>query len=184
MAVVSEFWNNSDRLVGGGVVATVMSNLGLERFLNDQGLQLARTQVGDRYVVEHMRTHGYNLGGEQSGHMVMSDFATTGDGLVAALQVLTVVQATHKPVSEVCRKFDPVPQLLKNVRYSGDSPLENDMVVEAVRDAESRLGNSGRLVIRPSGTEPLIRIMAECDDKALVKSVVEEIADVVKRIAA
>ncbi|MEO1143854.1 MAG: phosphoglucosamine mutase, partial [Pseudomonadota bacterium] len=105
MAVVSEFWNNSDRLVGGGVVATVMSNLGLERFLNEQGLQLARTQVGDRYVVEHMRTHGYNLGGEQSGHMVMSDFATTGDGLVAALQVLTVVQATNKPVSEVCRKF-------------------------------------------------------------------------------
>ncbi|MEM8651810.1 MAG: phosphoglucosamine mutase [Pseudomonadota bacterium] len=184
MAVVSEFWNNSDRLVGGGVVATVMSNLGLERFLNEQGLQLARTQVGDRYVVEHMRTHGYNLGGEQSGHMVMSDFATTGDGLVAALQVLTVVQATNKPVSEVCRKFDPVPQLLTNVRYSGESPLENDMVLEAVRDAESRLGNSGRLVIRPSGTEPLIRIMAECDDKALVKSVVEEIADVVKRIAA
>ena len=184
MAVVSEFWNNSDRLVGGGVVATVMSNLGLERFLNDQGLQLARTQVGDRYVVEHMRTHGYNLGGEQSGHMVMSDFATTGDGLVAALQVLTVVQATNKPVSEVCRKFDPVPQLLTNVRYSGESPLENELVMDAVKEAENRLGNSGRLVIRPSGTEPLIRIMAECDDKTLVKSVVDDIADVVKKIAA
>lgn len=184
MGVVSESWNNSNRLSGGGVVATVMSNLGLERFLNDQGLQLARTKVGDRYVVEHMRAHGYNLGGEQSGHMVMSDFATTGDGLVAALQVLSVVQSTNKPVSEVCRKFEPVPQLLKNVRYSNGKPLEHQQVKEVVADAQSKLGNSGRLVIRPSGTEPLIRIMAEGDDEAVIRSIVDEIASVVHQVAA
>lgn len=184
MGVVSESWNNSNRLSGGGVVATVMSNLGLERFLNDQGLQLARTKVGDRYVVEHMRAHGYNLGGEQSGHMVMSDFATTGDGLVAALQVLSVVQSTNKPVSEVCRKFEPVPQLLKNVRYSNGKPLEHQQVKEVVADAQSKLGNSGRLVIRPSGTEPLIRIMAEGDDEAVIRSIVDEIAAVVHQVAA
>jgi len=184
MGVVSEYWNKSDRLSGGGVVATVMSNLGLERFLNDQGLQLARTKVGDRYVVEHMRAHGYNLGGEQSGHMIMSDFATTGDGLVAALQVLSVVQKTSKPVSEVCRKFEPVPQLLKNVRYAGGEPLGNPQVKEAVADGENRLGNSGRLVIRASGTEPLIRIMAEGDDEAVIREVVDEIASVVTQAAA
>lgn len=184
MATVSDFWITSERLSGNGVVATVMSNLGLERFLNDKGLDLARTQVGDRYVVEHMRKHGYNLGGEQSGHMIMSDFATTGDGLVAALQVLTCVQMADKPVSEVCRKFEPVPQLLKNVRYANGQPLENELVKEAVREAESRIGNSGRLVIRASGTEPLIRIMAECDDETLVKTVVDDIANVVKSVAA
>ncbi|MEM9279301.1 MAG: phosphoglucosamine mutase [Pseudomonadota bacterium] len=184
MGVVSEYWHKSNRLSGGGVVATVMSNLGLERFLNDQGLQLARTKVGDRYVVEHMRANGFNLGGEQSGHMIMSDFATTGDGLVAALQVLSVVQATNKPVSEVCKKFEPVPQLLKNVRYTNGKPLENDRVKEAVADAESRLGNSGRLVIRASGTEPLIRIMAEGDDEVIIRSVVDEIASVVHQVAA
>ena len=184
MAVVSEFWNNRSKLAGGGVVATVMSNLGLERFLNDKGLELARTQVGDRYVVEHMRSHGYNLGGEQSGHMIMSDFATTGDGLVAALQVLAVVQATNKPVSEVCKKFEPVPQILKNVRYKSGKPLEEKQVVEAIEEGKSRLGDSGRLVIRPSGTEPLIRIMAEGDDEVLVRSVVNDIAGVVSHIAA
>ncbi|MEM9331797.1 MAG: phosphoglucosamine mutase [Pseudomonadota bacterium] len=184
MGVVSEYWHKSERLSGGGVVATVMSNLGLERFLADQGLLLARTKVGDRYVVEHMRAHGFNLGGEQSGHMIMSDFATTGDGLVAALQVLSVVQATNKPVSEVCRKFEPVPQLLKNVRYSSGKPLENDRVKEAVADAESKLGNSGRLVIRASGTEPLIRIMAEGDDEGAIRDVVDEIATVVHQVAA
>ena len=184
MALVSEYWNDSKRLTGGGVVATVMSNLGLERFLNDQKLDLVRTQVGDRYVVEHMRAHGYNLGGEQSGHMVMSDFATTGDGLVAALQVLTVVQSSNKPVSEICRKFEPVPQLMKNVRYTDGQPLEDSVVKEAIRDAESLLGNSGRLVIRASGTEPLIRIMAECDDEALVENVVNDIAEVVRKVAA
>ncbi|MBO6816460.1 MAG: phosphoglucosamine mutase [Rhizobiaceae bacterium] len=184
MATVSEFWKTGERLSGNGVVATVMSNLGLERFLKEQGLGLARTKVGDRYVVEHMRKHGYNLGGEQSGHMIMSDFATTGDGLVAALQVLACVRMADRPVSEVCRKFEPVPQLLTNVRYANGKPLEDDRVKNAVKDAESRLGNSGRLVIRASGTEPLIRIMAECDDEAMVKSVVDDIANVVREVAA
>ena len=184
MAAVSESWSKEERLAGGGVVATVMSNLGLERFLQSQGLNLARTQVGDRYVVEHMRSHGYNLGGEQSGHMIMSDFATTGDGLIAALQVLSVVQRTNRPVSEVCSKFEPVPQILTNVRYKGEQPLEDSLVKEAIKDAEVKLGNSGRLVIRPSGTEPLIRIMAEGDDEQLVHAVVDEIANVVKKAAA
>lgn len=184
MAVVSEFWSKQGRLSGGGVVATIMSNLGLERFLQEQGLQLARTKVGDRYVVEHMREHGFNLGGEQSGHMIMSDFATTGDGLIAALQVLAVVRATNKPVSEVCRKFEPVPQVLKNVRYANGQPLENAQVIEAIKDAESLLGNSGRLVIRASGTEPLIRVMAEGDDESLVNKVVDDVSSIVKQIAA
>lgn len=184
MAVVSEYWNRQQRLSGGGVVATVMSNLGLERFLTDQGLTLARTKVGDRYVVEHMRAHGFNLGGEQSGHMIMSDFATTGDGLIAALQVLAVVQATNKPVSDVCAKFEPVPQVLKNVRYASGQPLEADDVKNAIQEAENRLGNTGRLVIRASGTEPLIRIMAEGDDEGLVNQVVDDVANVVRKIAA
>ncbi len=184
MALVSEYWHKTDRLAGGGVVATVMSNLGLERFLNDQRLNLIRTQVGDRYVVQHMREHGFNLGGEQSGHMIMSDFATTGDGLVAALQVLAVVQAENKPVSEVCRKFEPVPQMMKNVRYANGQPLEDKLVKEAINEAENRLGNSGRLVIRASGTEPLIRVMAECDDEALVENVVNDIVAVVQKVAA
>ncbi len=184
MAVISEYWNSMSKLAGGGVVATIMSNLGLERFLNDRGLKLQRTQVGDRYVVEYMRTHGYNLGGEQSGHMILSDYATTGDGLVAALQVLAVVQATNKPVSEVCKKFEPVPQVLKNVRYSSGMPLEEKQVIEAIDDGKARLGSDGRLVIRPSGTEPLIRIMAEGDDESLVHQVVNDIAGVVGKVAA
>jgi len=184
MAVVSEHWAKQDRLAGGGVVATVMSNLGLERFLQSQGLNLARTKVGDRHVVEHMRAHGFNLGGEQSGHMIMSDFATTGDGLVAALQVLSVVKATNRPVSDVCSKFEPVPQVLTNVRYTNGQPLELAEVKEAIKDAEAQLGNSGRLVIRKSGTEPLIRIMAEGDDPGLVDSVVNEVASIVKKVAA
>ncbi len=184
MAVISEYWNKTNKLSGGGVVATVMSNLGLERFLNDQKLNLIRTKVGDRYVVEHMRAHGFNLGGEQSGHMIMSDFATTGDGLVAALQVLAVVQAEDKPVSDICKRFEAVPQLMKNVRYTNGEPLQDKLVKEAISEAENRLGNSGRLVIRASGTEPLIRIMAECDDEVLVKQVVTEIAEVVQKVAA
>ena len=184
MAVISEYWNSMSRLSGGGVVATVMSNLGLERFLNDQGLELARTKVGDRYVVEHMRQHGYNVGGEQSGHVVLSDFATTGDGLVAALQVLAVVRGSDKPVSEVCYKFEPVPQFLKNVRFSNGQPLDDKLVKEAIEDGKARLGKSGRLVIRKSGTEPLIRIMAEGDDEALVHTIVDEIAGTVSRVAA
>lgn len=179
MALIAEDWNSRGRLIGGGMVATVMSNLGLERFLAGQGLTLARTQVGDRYVVEHMRAHGFNLGGEQSGHIVLSDFSTTGDGLVSALQVLACLKKADKPASEVCAKFEPVPQLLKNVRFSGGKPLETSPVKKAIAEAEAALNGSGRLVIRPSGTEPLIRVMAEGDDKSLVESVVNGLVDVI-----
>lgn len=179
MAVIAESWAASDRLEGGGIVATVMSNLGLERFLADRHLTLARTKVGDRYVVEHMREHGFNVGGEQSGHIVLSDFATTGDGLISALQILAVAQEQGRPISEVCRKFDPVPQLLKNVRTAGGKPLENKRVKSAIIEATERLGGQGRLVIRPSGTEPLIRVMAEGDDRGLVEKVVNDIIDVI-----
>lgn len=184
MAAISTHWHSQQKLTGGGVVATVMSNLGLERHLEAEGLKLARTKVGDRYVVEHMRANGFNLGGEQSGHMVMSDFTTTGDGLLAALQILSVVQSSGKPVSDVCNKFEPVPQILKNVRYSSGNPLEDKSVVEAINDGEAQLGKSGRLVIRASGTEPLIRVMAEGDDAALVASVVDDIVGAVSKIAA
>ncbi len=184
MAVVAQSWQASNRLSGQGIVATVMSNLGLERYLESLGLSLARTRVGDRYVVEHMRANGFNVGGEQSGHIVLSDFATTGDGLIAALQVLACVKDQNKPVSEVCRRFEPVPQVLKNVRYSGGTPLEKDLVKSAIEDGEARLGKSGRLVIRASGTEPLIRVMAEGDDAELVNQVVNDIAGVVASAAA
>ncbi len=179
MAAIAEDWHESGRLMAGGVVATVMSNLGFERFLNSKGLSLARTKVGDRYVVEHMREHGFNIGGEQSGHLVLSDFSTTGDGLVSALQVLACMKKQGKPVSEVCSRFEPVPQLLKNVRFSGGKPLDDKHVKHAIEDATSRLGTNGRLVIRPSGTEPLIRVMAEGDDRDLVESVVNEIVSVI-----
>ena len=160
-----------------------MSNLGFERHLQRLGLTLQRTKVGDRYVVEHMRSHGYNLGGEQSGHIVMSDFSTTGDGLVAALQLLAYVRKMDRPVSEMCRRFEPVPQLLKNVR-SDRAVLENEDVKTAIEDVRLKLGNTGRLVIRPSGTEPLIRIMAEGDDPKLVTSVVDELAGVIGGVRA
>ncbi|HEV7255399.1 MAG TPA: phosphoglucosamine mutase [Mesorhizobium sp.] len=172
MAMIAESWADEGRLQGGGVVATVMSNLGLERFLGEKRLELHRTKVGDRYVVEHMRAHGLNVGGEQSGHIVLSDFSTTGDGLVSALQVLACVKRSNKPVSEVAKKFEPVPQLLKNVRYAGGKPLEQAHVKAAIADAEAMLGRRGRLVIRASGTEPLIRVMAEGDDPKLVEQVV------------
>ncbi len=184
MAVVAQSWQASNRLSAPGIVATVMSNLGLERYLESLGLNLARTKVGDRYVVEHMRANGYNVGGEQSGHIVLSDFATTGDGLIAALQVLACVKDQDRPVSEVCRRFEPVPQVLKNVRYKGGAPLEQDLVKSAIEDGEARLGKSGRLVIRASGTEPLIRVMAEGDDAELVNQVVNDIAGVVASAAA
>lgn len=184
MAVIADYWNSTSRLTGGGIVATVMSNLGLERFLSRQGLELARTKVGDRYVVEHMRAHGFNVGGEQSGHVVLSDFSTTGDGLVAALQVLAVVRSSGNPVSEVCRKFEPVPQILKNVRFRSGQPLDDKTVQEAIKDGKARLGSSGRLVIRKSGTEPLIRIMAEGDDESLISMVVNDIAGAVSHLAA
>ncbi|MEP1934154.1 MAG: phosphoglucosamine mutase [Roseibium sp.] len=184
MAVVAQSWQAADRLSAPGIVATVMSNLGLERYLESLGLSLARTKVGDRYVVEHMRANGFNVGGEQSGHIVLSDFATTGDGLIAALQVMACVKQRDKPVSEVCRRFEPVPQLLKNVRYKGGAPLEKEQVKSAIVDGEARLGTTGRLVIRASGTEPLIRVMAEGDDADLVKQVVNDIAGVVATSAA
>src|SRR5690606_27006722 len=176
MALIAQSWHDSEKLVGDGIVATVMSNLGLERFLRDRGLALHRTRVGDRYVVEHMREHGLNIGGEQSGHVILSDFSTSGDGLVTALQVLAHIKRQERPASEVCRKFEPVPQLLKNVRVSGGAPLENAAVKAAIAESEARLGESGRLVIRPSGTEPLIRVMAEGDDRSLVRQVVDDIA--------
>ena len=182
MAVVAESWAEDETLKGDGIVATIMSNLGLERFLQSKGLNLARTKVGDRYVVEHMRQHGYNIGGEQSGHIVLSDFGTTGDGLVAALQILACVKRTGKTVSEVCRRFEPVPQLLKNVRYSGGKPLEDNVVRQAIADAEQELSRHGRLVIRPSGTEPLIRVMAEGDDRSQIERIVNDLVGVIANV--
>ncbi|TPW32707.1 phosphoglucosamine mutase [Pararhizobium mangrovi] len=178
MAVIAESWAADQLLRGEGIVATVMSNLGLERFLAGKGLSLARTRVGDRYVVDHMRQNDFNVGGEQSGHIVLSDFATTGDGLVAALQVLSRVKRMDRPVSEVCRRFEPVPQILRNVRTTG-KPLENAGVKAAIADAESDLAANGRLVIRPSGTEPLIRVMAEGDDEAQLNRIVEGLVAVI-----
>ncbi|MCG8542923.1 MAG: phosphoglucosamine mutase [Alphaproteobacteria bacterium] len=183
MALIASSWHAQGCLRGGGVVATVMSNLGLERHLKSLKLAMVRTPVGDRYVVEHMRKHQFNLGGEQSGHIILNDYGTTGDALIAALQVLAVVAETGQPVSEVCRVFDPVPQLLKNVTVNGGAPLDDKAVKSAIASAEKQLGEGGRLVIRPSGTEPVIRVMAEGDDKALVGAVVGDIVDAIKRVA-
>lgn len=183
MALVAAFWHRSGLLKGSGVVATVMSNLGLERYLGGLGLSLVRTAVGDRYVVEKMRADGYNLGGEQSGHIVFSDYATTGDGLIAALQVLAVLVGAQRPLSEVARVFAPLPQLLKNVRFAQGAPLEDDRVKQAIADGELRLSGSGRVLIRKSGTEPLIRVMAEGEDEGLVHQVVDEIAATIERAA-
>jgi phosphoglucosamine mutase len=176
LGLIARSWVGGDRLHGGGIAATVMSNLGLEHFLGGQGLRLERTKVGDRYVVECMRAKGMNVGGEQSGHVIFSDFSTTGDGLVAALQVLAVIVEKTRPASEVCRVFEPLPQCLKNVRFTGESPLRDDRTQEMIRAAERRLA-SGRVLIRESGTEPLIRIMAEGPNESLVASVVEELAE-------
>ncbi len=184
MAVIAQSWHQSGKLSAGGIVATVMSNLGLERYLKSIGLTMARTPVGDRYVTEHMRKHGFNVGGEQSGHIVLSDFTTTGDGLVSALQVLACVVSTGKTVSEVCNRFHPLPQILRNVRYASGRPLEDTRVVKAIEGAKARLGEGGRLVIRPSGTESVIRVMAEGDDEQVVSSVVGDIVDAVKSAAA
>ena len=167
----------------GGVVATVMSNLGLERFLEKQGIAFKRTPVGDRYVVEEMRESGFNIGGEQSGHIVLGDFATTGDGLLAALQVLAAINSAGKKASEMCHMFDPLPQLLKNVKYDGETPLNKDQVKTAIQGAEEKLSGSGRLLVRPSGTEPLIRVMAEGDDQALVENVVNDLCTVIETAA-
>lgn len=183
MAVIADSWAKRGQLKGGGIVATVMSNLGLERYLNEQGLNLERTQVGDRYVLEMMRAKGYNVGGEQSGHIILSDYTTTGDGLVAALQILPVLQAEQRPVSEVCNRFEKVPQLMNNVRYKKGKPLDNKLVRQLIRESESRLADNGRLVIRASGTEPVIRVMGEGDDEQLITSIVHEIAEAIRKVA-
>ncbi|MFC4347895.1 phosphoglucosamine mutase [Kordiimonas lipolytica] len=175
MALITRNWHKRGVLKGGGLVSTVMSNLGLERLLEADGLKLERTKVGDRYVVERMRKNGFNVGGEQSGHIVLSDFATTGDGLIAALQVMTEIKQSGQKASEVCRQFEPVPQLLKNVRFKGGDPLATDGVKASIASAEQELNGSGRLVIRKSGTEPVIRVMAEGDDEAMVNRVVDQI---------
>ncbi len=180
MALIASSWHRRGMLRGNGVVATVMSNLGLERFLGGQGLSLERTSVGDRYVLECMRAKGFNVGGEQSGHMILTDYATTGDGLVAALQVLAELVLTAKPASELLSLFTPLPQLLKNVRFDGGAPLEAQSVKQAIAEGEKRLAGSGRLVIRKSGTEPLIRVMAEGEDETLVTDVVDSICEAVK----
>ena len=183
MALIGSAWARQGRLRGGGVVATVMSNLGLERHLNAQGLDLVRTKVGDRHVLSAMRAGGYNVGGEQSGHMILLDHATTGDGTVAALQVLAELVREGKPASELLHLFDRVPQLLKNVRFAGGEPLEHHRVQKVIADSEVELRGRGRLVIRPSGTEPVIRVMAEGDDAAQVEAVVDRICAVVAEVA-
>ena len=184
LAVIAESWRADGRLSKPGIVATVMSNLGLERYLGGQGLTLERTAVGDRYVLERMVEKGINVGGEQSGHMILTDYSTTGDGLVAAMQVIAMVKKLNRPASEVCRRFEPLPQILRNVRFKSGRPLEDERVVRAIRAARERLGQRGRLVIRPSGTEPVIRVMAEAEDSELVDSLVSEVCEAVALAAA
>jgi phosphoglucosamine mutase len=183
MAVIAQSWLEREMLLGGGIVATIMSNLGLERYLTSLGLILERTQVGDRYVLEAMRAKGFNVGGEQSGHIILSDFTTTGDGLVAALQLLSVLKQQNQPISEICHRFEKVPQLLRNVRFKSGKPLDNKHVKQAIADAQSMLGNGGRLVVRASGTEPVIRVMGEADDAGLVESIVGQVEAAILQIA-
>jgi phosphoglucosamine mutase len=184
MALIAESFKEDGKLAKPAVVGTVMSNLGLERHLISNGLELIRTQVGDRYVLEAMRDDGYNVGGEQSGHIILSDYTTTGDGFVAALQVLAVVKKSGKPVSEACHRFEPLPQILKNVRYTSGKPLEDAKVKTAIASAEKKLNGQGRLVIRPSGTEPVIRVMGEGDDRELVEAAVDHVVEALTAAAA
>jgi phosphoglucosamine mutase len=184
LAVIAESFLADGRLATGTVVATVMSNLGLERHLNALGIALVRTAVGDRYLLESMRAHGHNIGGEPSGHIILSDYTNTGDGFVAALQVLAVVKQKGRPVSEVCHRFEALPQVLKNVRYRAGKPLEEPQVKRAIEAAQKKLDGTGRLVIRPSGTEPVIRVMGEGDDKAMVEEAVDGIVDALSEAAA
>jgi phosphoglucosamine mutase len=183
MALIATKLARGGQLAGGALVATVMSNLGLERVLAGQGIALHRTAVGDRYVVEKMRSLGCNLGGEQSGHIILSDYATTGDGLIAALQVLAAIVETGRRASEVCRVFEPVPQLLRNVRFGNGRPLESRRVRQVITAGEARLGTEGRLVIRNSGTEPVIRVMAQGEDEALLASIIDEICEAILAVA-
>lgn len=182
MALIATAWQTTGQLQGGGVVATVMSNLGFERYLAELGLDLVRVGVGDRYVVEQMRSGAYNVGGEQSGHIILSDYSTTGDGLIAALQSLAALVIRGRAASEVLSVFEPLPQLQQNVRFSGGAPLDERVVREAIADGESLLGSRGRLVIRKSGTEPVIRVMAQGDDEALIGNVVREIVGAIEQV--
>jgi len=184
LAVIAESWKDDGRLARPGVVATVMSNLGFERHLAGLGLELVRTPVGDRYVLERMRRDGYNVGGEPSGHIILSDYTTTGDGFVAALQVLSVIKGHNKPVSEICHRFEPLPQILKNVKYKTGKPLENAQVKSAIASAEEKLGRTGRLIIRASGTEPVIRVMGEGDNRDVVEAAVDGVVEALGRAAA
>jgi phosphoglucosamine mutase len=184
LAVIAESWQKDGRLAKPTVVSTIMANLGLERHLKELGIDLVRVPVGDRYVLEQMREHGYNVGGEPSGHIILSDYATTGDGFVAALQVLAVVKKLGQPVSAVCHRFDPLPQVTKNVRYRNGRPHEDALVKSAIASATLRLNGQGRLIVRASGTEPVIRITGEGDDLNLVEEVVDGIVDAVTQVAA
>lgn len=183
MAVIAESWAKRNMLVGGGIVATIMSNLGLERHLSKLGLSLERTQVGDRYVLEAMRAKGYNVGGEQSGHIILSDFTTTGDGLVAALQLLAVLKEEGGSISSICARFEKVPQLLRSVKFKSGKPLENKHVIQAIADGQAMLGEGGRVIVRASGTEPVIRVMGEADDALLVETVVSQIETAIRQVA-
>jgi len=186
MALIATHWRDAGKLKGGGVVATGMSNLGLERYLGGLGLDLVRTDVGDRYVVEYMRAQGYNVGGEQSGHIILGDYSTTGDGLIAALQVLAVIAENGEPASRACRLFEPLPQTLLNVAVNnsgGGDPLAAAVVKKAIAAGRDKLADSGRLLIRPSGTEPLIRVMAEGEDENLIVSVTSDIAAAIEQAA-
>ncbi|MBT4996619.1 MAG: phosphoglucosamine mutase, partial [Hellea sp.] len=180
LALIAKGWKDSDDLANGGVVATVMSNLGLENYIKNQGLDFIRTNVGDRHVAARMYEGGYNLGGEQSGHILMTDFASTGDGTIAALQILAQIIRAGRPASEVLNVFDAVPQALKNIPYSNTSPLQNPEVLSAIKDVQETLGNSGRVLVRPSGTEKLIRVMVESNDEAKVNKIVDDLATLIQ----
>lgn len=184
MGAVAGFWASGGKLTGGGVVATVMSNLGFEHFLKGLGLDLVRTNVGDRHVVEHMRLNGFNLGGEQSGHIILSDYSTTGDGLIAALQILAVFRNSDQLASEVCRVFDPLPQLLKSVKIQESTQWKTASVKRAIAAGEKKLENTGRILIRPSGTELLVRVMAEGENSILISQIVDDIVSEIERTTA
>jgi phosphoglucosamine mutase len=184
LALIAKSWSRADRLKGGGVVGTVMSNAGLDRYLKTLGVSLARSAVGDRYVLEEMARGGFNVGGEQSGHIILSDFSTTGDGLIAALQVLAVLAQDGKPASDAAHLFEPLPQVLENVRFKKGSPLEDERVKSSIASANAKLGTGGRVLVRKSGTEPLIRVMAEGEDEKIVRAVVRQIALAIEEVAA
>jgi phosphoglucosamine mutase len=184
LGLIARSWSKTGKLKGGGVVGTVMSNAGLERYLKGLNLSLARAAVGDRYVNEIMNAQGFNVGGEQSGHIILNDFGTTGDGIVAALQVLAVLAEENKPASEAAHLFEPLPQVLENVRFRNGSPLSDARVTQRIKDCEARLNGTGRILVRKSGTEPVIRVMAEGDDEALVRQVVHDLVATIEEVAA